>query len=144
MDSNYRKVEGILYSYSQLRYETKGLIKDFKYLKNNYDGASAIEMRESTSKTNKVTSVVENEVVNREYHLKKLARVIKHNKNKIIQITNALDILDAQDKQIIMMIYFYNIEVKDVARRLDLKVDTVKRKQKKALNEIENLILLIS
>ena len=69
---NYRRIEGVLYSYTILKAEIKNIELEIETMINDYRVTGAISYEEKTGPTYKVTSAVENEIVTKKEDRKKL------------------------------------------------------------------------
>lgn len=88
---SYKKTEWLLYNYKKLKAEIKNINIEINELENTYVGSSGIDpSRETTSETNKITSMVENEILDKERRIEHLESIKFSKENQIKKIDNAL------------------------------------------------------
>ncbi|MBV4427136.1 RNA polymerase subunit sigma [Clostridium tyrobutyricum] len=118
-DKYYRVVEGMLYSYKKLVIKIKNIDIDIEELKNSYEGCTGINYGERSSPTNKFSSTVENELVNKDYELEKLQNIKKNYERKISKIDNILSILTNDEYRLIELRYFQRLRFKEISEVLN-------------------------
>ena len=133
-DNNYRAVEGILYNLPKLRVEIENLklrIEDAQEVI-GITGASGNE--KAGSSTNAFSSVVENEVLERERTLEKMINIMKKELNRkereIKRVENVLNLLSEREMLIVELRYFKRYSVNRICEILDLTTPTFNRRRK--------------
>ncbi len=133
-DNNYRAVEGILYNLPKLRVEIENLklrIEDAQEVI-GITGASGNE--KAGSSTNAFSSVVENEVLERERTLEKKINIMKKELNRkereIKRVENVLNLLSEREMLIVELRYFKRYSVNRICELLDLTTPTFNRRRK--------------
>lgn len=117
MKKNYRKIEAMLSNYNRTKCKVNDLNIELRILKNTYRGIGAIVYDQpGTSKTNKIQSIVEDEVIRKEKQIESLENQILKNQSQVDKIDNALSILSEREKQIVSMRCFEGLSNKEVAR----------------------------
>lgn len=101
----FRKAEGTLYGYNDLIDKIDLLRSEIEIMKAEYKGCGSIGYEEKGSPTNAFSSVVENELVNKERLLTEMHKDL----DKSIILKNRIDIavnsLDEPDKKVIELRY---------------------------------------
>lgn len=134
---SYKKTEWLLYNYKKLKAEVKNIEIEIEDIKNTYVGASAIDSsQEFTGTTNKITSIVENEILDKEKRVNYLESIKRSKENQIKKVNNALETLTERDRKIIELRYFERIPNYQVARRLDITEETCSRLKKEIIKDI--------
>ena len=139
---NYRRIEGILYSYTTLKAEIKNIELEIETIINDYRGAGAISYEEKTGPTYKVTSAVENEIVTKEKKIERLKKIKRLKEIDVQKIENALETLTQREKDIIRCRYFEKKSWNKVGEKLDLTGDYCMGLSKGILKEIEKIIIV--
>lgn len=132
-DNRYSKVEGMLYSYPRLAFEIKNLEIEIKMIENEYVGIKGRAGNESGSRTNTVSSSVENEVMSKEAKIGVLARKINHKKLMIEKIDNAIASLDETDSLIIKLRYIKELEFKQMAMQIPMDEKSLMRRRSEVI-----------
>ncbi|KGN00326.1 siderophore-interacting protein [Clostridium botulinum] len=139
-DNNYRKTEGVLYNYTDIKTEIKNTEIDIQELKADYEGVSGVSYEERSAPTNKFNSSVENELLRKEKLIKKLTRE-KNSKQRLIdKIDNALDPLDETEKKIIEYRCIKGYSWAKVGVLLNIDGDYCGKIMRKALSKITSQI----
>lgn len=105
-DNLFSSAEGKLYNYKKIKAEIEKIDIDMQMIKNDYRGCSGVEIKEKTSKTYDIKSVIEIETEEKE---KKIALKEKEKRYKeliIEKIDNAMKILSEEEKKIVQYKYF--------------------------------------
>lgn len=102
----FRKVEKALYSYNLIKMAIKGQLEEMERIEKEYEGCSAIGYEERTGLTYRITSSVENEVLNKERNLKRLEKNIIANQKIISMIDNGMELLSSDEKKLVELKYF--------------------------------------
>lgn len=130
-DFNKRKeVEKWLYNYKSIKLAIENLKMELKCF--NETIISAIQYKESTGKTNKFNSEVENKVASKEL----LEGRIKHMETKINQIDRSLSILPETEREVIQNFYIQGKCYFQFCNDLRLSERTAQRIKNGALNKI--------
>lgn len=107
LDKNiFRKTEAMLYGYKNLEMDIDFLRLEVKRIKNNYEGCKGLDMsKENTGKTNKFSSVVENEIMYRERELINLE--IELNNKQILkeQIDSVVNRMSDDERRLVELRY---------------------------------------
>ena len=101
-----KKIEGILYNYKALQVEIDNLKIDLDIMNEEYNGIGSITYNEKSSKTNKFSSIVENEMIKRDEKIFKLTSTIKMKEGLLRKVTNSLEALDERELEFIQSFYF--------------------------------------
>lgn len=99
----FKKTEGILYNYNKIKAEIENLELEIIHLKNNYYSMGSIGCEEKTGKTNKISNIVENDVIKRDKKLKFLKIALDEKKTIINKVDNALRTLNEKEREIITL-----------------------------------------
>ncbi|WP_432291579.1 DUF722 domain-containing protein [Clostridium baratii] len=102
----FKKVENILSNYNTIKATIKNQLLEIEIISKTYQGTSSISYEEKTGPTYKITSSVENEILEKERRIKQLEKEIISNQNMINMIDNALDILSDSEKKLVKLRYF--------------------------------------
>ncbi|MBE1304550.1 RNA polymerase subunit sigma [Clostridium botulinum] len=101
----YRKLEGILYNYKNIQQEINNIKLEIHYIKNNFKGCGSIGYEERTGPTYKITSQVEDEIINKEKILEKLYKELNYKELLINKINNSLIVLSNKERELIRIRY---------------------------------------
>lgn len=108
---------------------------ELEVLDNSYE-LGAINYSETSSKTNKITSVVENKIMNKEKKERYLKCKIRELELKIKKIENAMNVLSDDEKEVMENVYFKRLKNDMTAYKMHVDVTTVYRIKKRALNKM--------
>ena len=139
-NSEFKKVEGMLYNYKNLFAEIRILKSDLEILENDYKGIGAINYYESTSKTNKFNSKVENEVVEREEKIERLKGKIRFKELQIRKIDIALEALNEDERYLIEEYYMNRKQLKFISGEMGLAESYASTYKASLVNKIVNII----
>ena len=133
-DNNYRAVEGILYNLPKLKVEIDNLKLDLEEA-NEIIGIRGDSGNEKAgSSTNAFSSVVENEVLEREKNLVKridvLTSSIQGKERQLKKIENALCTLTEQELLLIEMKYFKRYSISRICELLDITTATFNNRRR--------------
>lgn len=139
MNNNYKRAEAILYNYKRTQAEIKNLKID---LENAYDYDYELSINRNAIKpgspTYKINSHVENEALNRVNQCEKRNRNLKQKIRRLEtqnkKIDNALEVLNEEQRNIIVMRYFEGMPIADISQRLHIHPVTLNRKRKEIIN----------
>ncbi|MEG1457577.1 MAG: DUF722 domain-containing protein [Bacilli bacterium] len=134
-----KKVEKALYEYNDLSSKIGFITKEIEITKNEYEGCKGINYSEKVSPTNKFSSSVENEILNKEKELIRLNRDL----NRTIRLKNILDVcingLYGVDKKVIELRYLTKEKLtwNQIANRVSYSSDYCRKDiRSRAINNI--------
>lgn len=136
----YKATEAMLYNYNAMNAEIRNIDLEIEELQNEYNGPAPISYEEKSTLTNKFNSNVENEVVNKDFKPGQLEKRKHKLEIQIKKIDNALNILDSRSLEIIKLRYFYKINNRDIAEKLNLTEEWICKLKNDIINRISNLI----
>ena len=143
-DNNYSMVEGILYNYPKLKVEIDNLKLDLEEAKEVVGIRGASGNEKAGSSTNAFSSVVENEVLEREKSLERkinrLIGLIQSKERQLKKIENVLGTLTEQELILIEMKYFKRYSINRICELLDITTATFIKRRKKII--VQTLIPL--
>ncbi|MEY8001191.1 sigma factor-like helix-turn-helix DNA-binding protein [Clostridium sp. Mt-5] len=143
MRDNYRKLEGILYNYKNIKAEIKNIDLDMEDLQQEYTGCGSITYEEKAAPTNKFNSSVENEIISKEKQISYLQNMRDGKKRLIDKIDNALDALSENERKLIELRYFDKLHFKEVAIRLNINDTYCMQFKSKVINKLIPMIFII-
>ncbi len=133
-DNNYSMVEGILYNYPKLKVEIDNLRLDLEEAKEVIGITGASDNEKAGSPTHAFSSVVENEVLDREKNLEKRIKVIESailkKERQLKKIENVLGTLTEYELRLIEMRYFKRYSVGRICGVLEISEDGFNKKRK--------------
>ena len=145
-DSRFRKVERVLYDLPKLRVEVQNLRLDLEDAKEIVGIRGASGNEKAGSSTNAFSSVVENEVLQREKDLRNKIATITHElqrkERELQRIENALKLLTEKEMLIVEFRYFKDYSINRVCDLLDITPTTFNKRRKRIVED--KLIPLIS
>ena len=145
-DSRFRKVERILYDLPKLRVEVQNLRLDLEDAKEVVGIRGTSGNEKAGSSTNAFSSVVENEVLQREKDLRGKIATITHElqrkERELQRIENALKLLTEKEMLIVEFRYFKDYSINRVCDLLDITPTTFNKRRKRIVED--KLIPLIS
>lgn len=140
---NYKKTEWLLYNYKKIKAEIKNIEIEIEDIKNTYVGANAIDTsQESTSETYKITSTVENEILDKERRIEYLESIKFSKENQIKKVDNALEILTEEDRKLIELRYFERVPNYKVAQRFDMTEEGCSARKRRIIENIKDILIL--
>ena len=143
-DNNYSMVEGILYNYPKLKVEIDNLKIDLEEAQEIMGIRGASGNEKAGSSTNAFSSVVENEVLEREKNLERkinrLTGLIQSKERQLKKIENVLGTLTEQELILIEMKYFKRYSINRICELLDITTATFIKRRKKII--VQTLIPL--
>lgn len=143
MNTN-KKIETILYNFSQTKAEIKNIKLDIELLENEYDNGIGVNYMEKTGKTNKVNSTVENMIIRKEDQINKLNYAMKVKDSEIKKVENALETLTDRERSIIEMRYFQKESNRNISAKLYITEEYVSSIKSKAIKSLANIFFLNS
>ena len=133
-DNNYSMVEGILYNYPKLKVEIDNLKLDLEEAGEIIGIRGASDNEKAGSPTHAFSSVVENEVLDREKNLEKRIQVIESNilkkERQIKKVENVLNTLTEQEILLIELKYFKRHSISRICELLDITAATFNKRRK--------------
>lgn len=106
MSDILKETEKLLYGYRDFESKLKIIDLEIEKVKSNYNGVSAVRIEEASSKTNKVNSGVENEILKKEeaiLKLEEMKREIEYTRKKVdISFSN----LTEEEQMLVNLRYF--------------------------------------
>lgn len=138
----YKKAEWLLYNYKKLKAEVKNIEIEIEDIKNTYIGANAIDPSQEPIKSNKITSMVENEVLDKERRIEYLESIKFSKENQIKKVDNALEILNEDDRKIIELRYFERIPNYKVAQRFNMTEEGCSARKRRIVENIKDILIL--
>lgn len=143
-DNNYSMVEGILYNYPKLKVEIDNLRLDLEEAQEIIGIRGASGNEKAGSSTNAFSSVVENEVLEREKNLERkinrLITLIQSKERQLKKVENVLSTLTEQELILIEMKYFKRYSINRICELLDITTATFIKRRKKII--VQTLIPL--
>ena len=143
-DNNYSMVEGILYNYPKLKVEIDNLKIDLEEAQEVVGIRGASGNEKPGSSTNAFSSVVENEVLEREKNLERkinrLTGLIQSKERQLKKVENVLSTLTEQELILIEMKYFKRYSINRICELLDITTATFIKRRKKII--VQTLIPL--
>ena len=133
-DSSYSKVEGILYGLPKLKVEIDNLKLDLEEIQEIVGIRGASPNEKAGSSTNAFSSVVENEVLEREKELEKkinkLTSLIQSKERQLKKIENILSTLTEYEMRLIEMRYFKRYSISRICEILEITEDGFNKRRK--------------
>ena len=133
-DNNYSIVEGILYNYPKLKVEIDNLKLDLEEVKEVVGLRGASDNEKAGSPTHAFSSVVENEILDREKNLEKRIKVIESiilkKERQIKKVENVLNKLTEQEILLIELKYFKRHSISRICELLDITAATFNKRRK--------------
>ena len=143
-DNNYSMVEGILYNYPKLKVEIDNLKLDLEEVQEVVGIRGVSGNEKAGSSTYAFSSVVENEVLEREKNLERkinrLTGLIQSKERQLKKIENVLGTLTEQELILIEMKYFKRYSINRICELLDITTATFIKRRKKII--VQTLIPL--
>ncbi|WP_053070014.1 sigma-70 family RNA polymerase sigma factor [Clostridium sp. K25] len=143
-----KKTELLLKEYTFLCSKIQNLELEIETLKDirNYQGDGGLAgvnyNKIPTSKTYKITSIVENELISNINLISKYEYELNTMKKLKQKVENALTALKERDKKIIQLFYFNKISNKEVAKVIDLTEQGLSKAKRKIINQMSEIIFV--
>lgn len=139
---SYKQAEWLLYNYKKLKAEIKNIELEIENIKNTYVGASAIDPEQISNNTNKITSLVENEVLEKERKIERLELIKSKKENQVKKVDNALEILTEDDRKLIELRYFEKMPNWKVAQRFNMTEEGCSARKRRIVESIKDILIL--
>ena len=138
-DNNYSMVEGILYNLPKLKVEIENLKLDLEEAQEVVGIRGVSGNEKAGSSTNAFSSVVENEVLERERKLNerinRLTRQINQKERDVQRVENVLSLLTDYELRMIEMKYFKRYSVGRICEILEVTEDGFNKRKKRLIKE---------
>lgn len=138
-ESNYKKVEGILYEVPRLKAEIANLQIDLEEIQEVIGIRGASPNEKAGSSTYAFSSAVEDEVIIREERLQEkvvaLKEAIRRRERQVRKVENALKVLNEKELLLVEMRYFKHYSINRVCEILDITTATFNRRKNGALKD---------
>lgn len=139
---NYKKAEWLLYNYKKLKAEVKNIEIEIEDIKNTYIGTNAIDTSQEPVKSNKITSIVENEILDKERRIERLESIKFSKENQVKKVDNALEILTEDDRKLIELRYFEKMPNWKVAQRFNMTEEGCSARKRRIVENIKDILIL--
>lgn len=106
MDKVLKETENLLYGYKDFETKLKIIDLEIEKVKSNYNGVSAVRIEEASSKTNKVNSGVENEILKKEEAILKLQEMKKEIEYTRKKVDISFSNLTEEEQMLVNLRYF--------------------------------------
>ncbi len=138
-ESDYKKVESILYEVPKLKAEIANLQIDLEEIQEIIGIRGASPNEKAGSATYAFSSSVEDEVINREERLEEkvlnLKESIRRRERQVRKVENALEVLNEKELLLVEMRYFKHYSINRVCEILDITTPTFNRRKNGALKD---------
>ena len=136
-DNNYSTVEGILYNLPKLKVEIDNLKLDLEEAQEVVGITGASGNEKAGSATYAFSSIVENEVVQRERNMEQrtqaILKEIQKRERQLKKVENVLSTLTEQEMLLIEMKYFKRYSINRICELLDITTATFIKRRKKII-----------
>ena len=136
-DNNYSTVEGILYNLPKLKVEIDNLKLDLEEAQEVVGITGASGNERAGSATYAFSSIVENEVVQRERNMEQrtqaILKEIQKRERQLKKVENVLSTLTEQEMLLIEMKYFKRYSINRICELLDITTATFIKRRKKII-----------
>lgn len=139
----FKKTEAILYDYNNLSLKIDLLKAEIKDIEELYKGCGAIGYEERTQSTNKFSSMVESEVLEKEKNLKMLRNILKTNVTLKRRIDIGIKMLNNEESILLRMKYFSCKKYRwiDIANKISYNKDYCRKEiRNNVINKISPFI----
>ena len=138
-ESDYKKVESILYEVPKLKAEIANLQIDLEEIQEIIGIRGASPNEKAGSATYAFSSSVEDEVINREERLEEkvhgLKEAIRCRERQVRKVENALKVLNEKELLLVEMRYFKHYSINRVCEILDITTPTFNRRKNGSLKD---------
>lgn len=138
-ESDYKKVESILYEVPKLKAEIANLQIDLEEIQEIIGIRGASPNEKAGSATYAFNSSVEDEVISREEKLEEkvlnLKEAIRRRERQVRKVENALKVLNEKELLLVEMRYFKHYSINRVCEILDITTPTFNRRKNGALKD---------
>lgn len=139
---NYKKIEGILYSYNTIKCEIINLKLDIEDLKDDVGISSnkfdAVDSGRCDCKGN--ISKVETIAFSRGIKIERIEREIRTKERLIQKVDNALELLNKEDKLFIELRYFNKIPMNNLAERCCVEPITMYKRKDNIIKQLTTVL----
>lgn len=143
-ENNYRKIEGMLYSYPKVKVEIENIKLDIDELNDVVGIRGASNSPKGSTPTYEITSKVENEVIDRDENLPdRIANMNRHLRTKerfIKKMDNALGLLNEDERKLIEHKYFKRYTFERIAEIFNMSKDGVVKRRKAIILELITIL----
>lgn len=136
------ETQDLLLSYKIKKIEIMNLELEIEDLIAEVDGVKAVQYRESTSKTYKFNSSVENEILERESEINKMLKEKRKKEILIEKVDNAMSSLNKDERDIIELRYFNKESWNTIGATINKDANYCGKLGRIAINKISKLIWL--
>ena len=138
-ESDYKKVESILYEVPKLKAEIANLQIDLEEIQEIIGIRGASPNEKAGSATYAFSSSMEDEVINREERLEEkvlhLKEAIRRRERQVRKVENALKVLNEKELLLVEMRYFKHYSINRVCEILDITTPTFNRRKNGSLKD---------
>ncbi len=135
-----KEFESYLNNYNVIKGQIGDLKLQLEELKDDYIGINSKFISEGLSKTNKISSNVESEVIEREEKINLLEHEVKKKQLLLNRLDNAINNLDSRDRLFVELKYMKKEKNYTIAETLDRSVEYITEKRKMVINNIIKII----
>ncbi len=143
-ENDYRKIEGLLFSYPKIQIEIKNLRIDIEEIKDVIAIHGASDAPRASTPTYAFNSSVENEVIQREEKLpdriNRIENMIRSKERQLQKIDNVLLTLEKGDQEFIELRYWKKIGIKDLCSRYNMEKSSVYKQRDRIVKDLAQLI----
>ena len=143
-ENDYRKIEGLLFSYPKIQIEIKNLRIDIEEIKDVIAIHGASDAPRAGTPTYAFNSSVENEVIQREEKLpdriNRIENMIRSKERQLQKIDNVLLTLEKGDQEFIELRYWKKIGIKDLCSRYNMEKSSVYKQRDRIVKDLAQLI----
>lgn len=138
-----KRAEDALFDYKNLKCEIKNLEIDIENIKLEYKECAGISYEEKIKSENKFTSVVEEEVLQKERQIDLLNKEVYKRRNLLSKIENALSVLGEIEYKVIELRYFIQLRTWEmIGERLELSASYCRRINKATVANLSKRIFI--
>lgn len=135
-----KEIEAYLNDYNVIKGQIGDLKLQLEELKDDYIGVTSKFISEGASKTNLISSKVEDEVIKRETKINLLEREIKKKQLLLNRLNNAINNLDSGDKLFVELKYMKKEKNYTIAETLNMSVEYITEKRKMVIRNLLRII----
>lgn len=137
-----KDIRDMLYNYTRLKAEIVAIDFDIYELQAEFQGMNTGDGNEikPTTPTNRISSMVENEVIRKEEKIAQLKKVKEAKEMEVAKIDNMLTILDNEEREIVKLRYFDKLKVMNVAYKVNLGEERIHQKNRLILSSLAEFL----